>query len=678
MKKLEILAPVGGPEQLIAAVRSGADAVYLGTTGFNARRNAKNFESSDLPSVVSYCHERGVKVHVTVNTLVFDDELALLEKEADAIAAAGTDAVIIQDLAVAELFAKRYPSIRRHASTQMAVHDLAGAIMAQNLGFDRVVLARELRYEEIRKINENVDIETEMFVHGAHCMSLSGACYLSSLIGGRSGNRGMCAQPCRTDFRVGNKSYALSLKDMSYVSRIPALEDTGVVSLKIEGRMKRPEYVAAAVTACRQSRDGEAYDLASLEKIFSRSGFTQGYLDGKRTADMFGIRTKSDVEASAQVISSLASLYRAEYPAVGVDMTLDIGNELSSLTVTDGVNTVSASGPAPAPAQNRPLDEAYARRCMEKTGNTPYHLKNLDFTCPDGVFMSAAQLNTLRSDALGALSAIRGKVIPHKRHECDLDVREEHKAGSAELYIKCETFRQAAAAGDCARIILPASEILANRECVSLFGDRLICAFEPVLFPDDEDKFEETVKRVCALGVSRAWTENIYGVQLASRLGMEIYGGAALNITNSRALRAYEKLGFSALTVSFETLASRISQLRGSIPRGTVVYGYLPAMQTRACPVKGASGCAGCTGNTVLRDRTGAQFPYICHGRRYGTLYNSVALYAADRKIDNIDFVLAVFTLEEPQEVREIAKLIREKAPFYGKMTRGLYFRAVQ
>lgn len=678
-KKLEILAPVGGEEQLVAAVRAGANAVYLGTGGFNARRNAKNFSTQDLPHAVSYCHARGVAVHVTVNTLIFDDELDALSKEVDAIAAAGVDAVIVQDLAVARLFRTRYPSIRRHASTQMAVHNLDGARMAQALGFDRVVLARELTLTEIRKISENVEIETEIFVHGAHCMCLSGACYLSSLIGGRSGNRGLCAQPCRTDFRVGKKSYALSLKDMSLVNRIDELSHSGVVSLKIEGRMKRPEYVAAAVTACRQSRDGEPYDLDTLEKVFSRSGFTQGFLDGKRNADMFGVRTRADAEASAQVLGSLAALYRNEYPGVGADMALHVVPELTQLSVSDGTHTVTVTGGAPQPAQKRPLDYEAAKKSLSKTGGTPFFLRNLDFSCEDGLFVPSSQLNAMRTQALASLLAQRGTVTSHTAQVEITDIpAAPHAADNAALWCKCQTFAQAQAVGDCDKIILPASEILAHPEAFSHFGERLICALEPVLFPQYEGAFEAQVQAVCALGVKAAWTENIYGIALAKRLGMGLYGGMALNITNSRALSEYEALGLQAATVSAELSAQRIAALGGTLVRGAVTYGYLPAMRVRACPVKSGSGCGSCPGHAVLKDRMGVEFSYVCAGRRYGTLYNSVPLYAADRRLKNLDFQLAWFTIETPQAAAQISSLLRKGAPFDGAMTRGLYFRDVQ
>ena len=213
----ELLAPVGDMERLISAVRYGADAVYLGAKGFNARRNAENFENDTLEDAVAYCHERGVRVYVTLNTLVADDELPSLIETLDEIAASGADAVIVQDLAVAKIAAERYPSLRRFASTQMCIHNAEGAAMAEELGYAQAVLARELSISEIRAIRETTGIELECFVHGALCMCVSGMCYLSSMIGTRSGNRGLCAQPCRLNFRLNGKEYALSLKDMSAI-----------------------------------------------------------------------------------------------------------------------------------------------------------------------------------------------------------------------------------------------------------------------------------------------------------------------------------------------------------------------------------------------------------------------------------------------------------------------------
>lgn len=250
MTKPIILAPAGGFAAVTAAVRCGADAVYLGAKNFNARRNAENFDDLALPETVKFCHERGTKVFVTVNTLVTDGEMDALIEEADAIAETGADAVILQDPAVMRLFRDRYPALPRHASTQTAVHDLDGALYLQDLGCETIVLARELTLSEMEKIASRLTTAgVEAFVHGAHCMSVSGACYLSAMLGGRSGNRGLCAQPCRARLRCGRGDHVLSLKDMSLLRHAQEMADAGITTFKIEGRMKRPEYVAAVVTA---------------------------------------------------------------------------------------------------------------------------------------------------------------------------------------------------------------------------------------------------------------------------------------------------------------------------------------------------------------------------------------------------------------------------------------------
>ena len=298
----EILAPVGGSEQLDAAIRAGADAVYLGTQSFNARRNAANFSSDELPAVVSECHRAGVRVHVTFNTLLSDRELPAALAEIGKIAASGADAVIVQDPGAAKLFREYCPTLPLHASTQMTIHDAEGVLAARELGFSRVVLARELSLREIESIRKTApEIELEVFVHGALCVSLSGVCYLSAMLGGRSGNRGLCAGPCRLDFRSRGREYALSLKDLSAMDFLPELARIGVSSFKIEGRMKGPAYVAAAVHACREKLAGRDPDMDLLERVFSRSGFTSGYLTGKTDAGMFGRRTEEDEAASGEV-----------------------------------------------------------------------------------------------------------------------------------------------------------------------------------------------------------------------------------------------------------------------------------------------------------------------------------------------------------------------------------------
>ena len=407
-KKLEVLAPVGGREQLYAAVRMGADAVYFGLQNFNARRNADNFGGDDLKETIEYCHEHDCNVNITINTLVHDDELSEMHKAVDTAVSGGADALIIQDFAVAKYVKQKYPDVSMHASTQMAVHNSEGVKILKDYGFKQFVLARELSLDEIKAIYDKTGEDLEVFVHGAHCMCVSGNCYLSSMIGGRSGNRGLCAQPCRLDWKAGDKDHALSLKDLSYIKYIKDLKNAGVKTLKIEGRMKRPEYVAEAVRQCRNAAEGRSFDLTDLQAVFSRSGFTAGYLEGRRTPDMFGYRTKEDVLAAEDVLPRLAKLYEKEPQTIAVDMMLyAFEGENSQLSVSDGVRTITVLGDIPEKARTLALNEEYARRSLSKTGGTPYYLNNLTLSVSDGIMLSAASLNALRRTALEELKKAR-------------------------------------------------------------------------------------------------------------------------------------------------------------------------------------------------------------------------------------------------------------------------------
>ena len=280
--KPELLAPAGGRDALIAAVQSGADAVYLGAGGFNARQSADNFDGNGLREAIEYCHVRGVKVYVTLNTMVRQDEMPALADSVRAIAAAGADAVLVQDFGVADVVRRIAPGLPLHASTQMAVHNRAGVAFLAGQGFERVVLAREMNLDEIRAC-AGLGAELEVFVHGALCVSCSGQCLFSSVVGGRSGNRGRCAQPCRLRYRMdGVEGHLLSTKDLCSLNRLDTLRDAGVDSFKIEGRLKRPEYVATVVSAYRAAidRPGESQDEEPLRQMFNRGGFTRGYVPG--------------------------------------------------------------------------------------------------------------------------------------------------------------------------------------------------------------------------------------------------------------------------------------------------------------------------------------------------------------------------------------------------------------
>ncbi|MBE6899706.1 MAG: U32 family peptidase [Ruminococcaceae bacterium] len=672
----EILAPVGGKEQLIAAVRSGADAVYLGAKNFNARRNASNFEDFELPEIVSYCRARNVKVHVVLNTLVMDSEIPELAEEIKNVALSGADAVIVQDLAVAKLVREICPSIEMHASTQMTIHDLAGALEAQKLGFKRAVLSRELSLDEIKYIAERTDIELEAFVHGALCMCMSGCCYLSSVLGGRSGNRGLCAQPCRLDFRFGEKDHALSLKDMSHIEHIGELSEAGVCSFKIEGRMKRPEYVAAAVSACKAALAGAEPDTESLRAVFSRQGFTDGYLTGKRNPDMFGFRSHEDVTAADKVLKNLANLYKDEPKRIPLKMELSISEEKPSvLTVSDGENTVSVTGGICEKAMRAPTDKALAERYLSKTGGTPFYLSELEFSAEGEPIIAAGELNEMRRKALAELLEIRGKVLPHSVSDLELPKSEKHIAEKTALRLRAEKFEQVLFENEAEAVILPLSEIEKHPEAIEKFGEKLFAELPALVFAFDEEKTKERLSVLYKKGLRHALCENICTLRLAKDCGLTIHGGHGLNILNSLCLSEYEKLGVDDATLSFELSAPKIKYLGGKIKRGILGYGYLPLMRMRACPIKKAGGCKNCPGKGKIKDRMGKEFTYLCFEKKFGTLLNSVPLYIADKDFSGIDFMTLWFTAETPENCRKIYDMFVNKTPADFEKTNGLYFR---
>ncbi|HBN82169.1 MAG TPA: peptidase U32, partial [Ruminococcaceae bacterium] len=420
---MEILSPAGSPDSLLAAVRAGADAVYLGASAFSARAAAKNFDDDALRQAAEFCHARGVKVYLAVNTLILQDELPQALALIQYACSLPVDALIVQDMGLVRLLRRCAPSLRLNASTQMSVTSPAGVRALAALGVSRVVLARELSLREIAEIRRgagNRPIELEVFVHGALCMSVSGQCYFSSVLGSRSGNRGMCAQPCRLPFSVpGGTGHDLSLKDLSMIARIGELKSAGADSAKIEGRMKRPEYVAAATAACRLSADGEAVPpelTHNLSAVFSRSGFTTGYPDGRLGRDMFGIRSKEDVAgATKAVFSGLHELYREERPAVPVRFSLRVcAGEPVTLTARDEEGNLARASllSSPEPAVHRAVDEARCAEQLRKTGGTPFFARDIRCEIGEGLALPVSRLNRLRRDVLEQLETLRSHREP--------------------------------------------------------------------------------------------------------------------------------------------------------------------------------------------------------------------------------------------------------------------------
>ncbi len=685
--KPEVLAPAGGPEQLRAAVLCGADAVYLGLSDFNARAGAENFTPELLLQSVSWCHARGVRVYVTLNTLVTDREIPLWERSLAAVAAAGADGVIVQDLGMAALARRLCPTLPLHGSTQMTVHNLAGCRVLEEMGFEQVVLARELTREEIAAIAAGTSLRTEVFVHGALCMSVSGQCYLSGILGERSGNRGQCAQPCRLNFKSHGREYALSLKDLTLTDRLPDLAALGVASFKIEGRLKRPEYVAAAVTACREALAGKTPDLAALSAVFSRSGFTDGYYTGERDLRMFGVRSREDVAATAEVLSSLGALTRNEVGRVPVTMELTLKErEPVRLSVSDGSRTVTVTGDCPEKAENRPTDEALCQRALEKCGGTPFTLSSLTCRLEEGLRLPQSALNRLRKEALEALAAERGRVAPHPYNETAGPGSEPPAArpqrGAPDLRCRFRAAAQippALRAGG-GRLSLPLAEVLREPELAARLGERLSAELPLLVSPLREDALREDLRKLKALRVNRVVAGNLGTAALARELDFFVTGDYSLNLLNSEALRAAAALGCGEATLSFEGERGAAQRMVSPIPIGVIAYGHLPLMTYRNCPGKGRNGCGACRGVNELQDRRGNTFPLLCHRREYSQLLNPQPLFLSDRLPEwrFADFLTLYFTTETAAECEKILLLYESGGKPAGAFTRGLYYRGLK
>ena len=688
MSKIEILAPVGNEEMLRAAVFSGADAVYLGFSGFNARTSANNFNADTLKDAVAFCHARGVAVHVALNTTVYGGELPALEQAIRAVAASGADAVICQDLAVATLIGKIAPQLPRHGSTQMSVHSLQGALELKELGFTRVVLARELSMPEVEHITKHCGIETECFVHGALCMCVSGQCYMSAFLGGRSGNRGSCAGPCRLPFEANalpegkpGRLHHLSLKDNSVIDKLDKLQALGVASAKIEGRLRTPEYVAAAVSACLAGREGRAYDRDLLKNAFSRSGFTSGYLDGKIDGTMFGVRSEADAEQTKKTLPMLRELYRRERSRVPVKMKLEIeeGGEKLTVTDADGSKAFAYGDAEPQPARTDPTESLH--RSLAKTGGTPFAVEDQDITLEmDGGpwFIPGGAVNELRREALDALLKKREVLRPWpttEEHVPALPLRTlpPHRT----LRARFESWEQVPerALDGIEYFILPIAQAdRVPRE----WRAKTLLELPRVMFGKLE---EDTARRIAATqdaGFAGYEVSNIAHLRLCR--GLPMSGSFGLNIANQLAAQFYADNGLGSMLILPEVKDSNISTIAPThngrpVPTGVLVYGHMPLMITRACPLQNIHDCAHCDKTGVLTDRKAKKFPVRC-GLGVRTIYNPVPIYMGDKPgALTVDYGVAYFTLESREEAAKILEMIRTHAPFEGDFTRGLYFK---
>lgn len=669
----EILAPAGGMDSLLAAINSGADAVYGGLAEFSARRNAKNFNSDELIQACKLCHESGMKFYLALNTLVFDDELRAVENALFIAAKAGVDAIIVQDFAVLSLVREMIPDMPVHASTQMGINSLEDVKTAEQLGFERVVLGRELSFDEIKFIRENTKLELEIFVHGALCVCVSGQCFFSAMLGGRSGNRGLCAQPCRLNFKAGNIENALSLKDNSLIPYLQKLQESGIESFKIEGRMKRPEYVAAAVSACRAAVCGESYEADVLAALFSRSGFTDGYFTGDYS-QMRGVRTREDAEEAPDALKKAHLLYDKPFKRFAVDFHAVVKHNEMSVSARACGAFAEYNGIVPETARNREITPDYVCEQLSKLGGTQFFTGKFTSEIESGLSVSASALNAARRELIQSLTAeITAKNTPEylckSAENVVLAQRNSHK-----LQLRCEvaTAEQLEQAFEIDfELIYAPMEILSEK---ALNKDKIV-VIPPLFLAGIEEKTEMRLAKLKSFGFSRLLCGSLGGIELGKRLGYQLYGGFRLNITNSRALIFYQKLGVLDSVLSPELRLAATKRLEKPVPVGIIAYGRLPLMLLRRCPFMGAAAC-GKTFEHELIDRRGVAFPLACGSMT--EVLNSEPIVLSDKlgELEALDFAVLKFTTEH--DIKPIYdSYVKGKAPD-ASFTRGMYFRGVK
>lgn len=700
---MELLSPAGGWEAMVAAVQNGADAVYMGFGGLNARRGARNFTDEEFREAVAYCHLRGVKVYLTLNTLVTDRELPAAAEALKKASDMGVDAILIQDWGIWHMAREIAPDVPLHASTQMSLHTLGGACRAAELGLERVVLARELSRRDIHTITRGCPAEIEVFGHGALCMCYSGQCEMSAVIGGRSGNRGACAQPCRLPYGVNEKAaggHPLSLKDANLADYVQELEQMGVACLKLEGRMKRPEYVAVITGIYRrlldEKRGPSQEESRQLEAAFSRSGFTDGYYKGRTGPEMFGTRPENAPEPKELFARAKAGYSREDSRRVPVDMVCTLrAGEPVSLTASAGGHVVRAEGPTPEEARNRALTAAELQSRLEKTGGTVFRPRETRVELEEGLMLPASAVNALRRQALEGLEAALAQ--PPVRRTGTPSPLPQAQPGPETPVLTCSIMRPEQLTeplAQCETVYVPA-ELLEKLDLDRWAEMTHICAVLPRIFRTEDQAALRALLQQHRQKLSAVAIGNLGHLPIAESLGLPLWGDLGLNLFNSESLLFWKELGLESAAVSMELRWQQLRDLRKVLPCEAVVYGRLPLMIMENCVIRNELGCrdAGrdytdrspacrCGQENVLVDRTGAQFPLVGQWGHRCEIENSKVLFLADKpewRQLGLTRARLRFTTESPEECVRVLQAYQGRSDYRpDQLTRGLFYRGVE
>ena len=661
----ELLAPAGDMECLYAAVAAGADAIYVGGKRFGARAFAKNFDIDELALAVRYCHLQGVKLYVTLNTLIEDKEMADAVEYAATLYRIGVDALIVADLGVMAAIRRHVPRLELHASTQMSVHNSSGAAAAARLGASRTVVARELSLAEMRSVVENSPCEIEVFLHGALCVCHSGQCLFSSMVGGRSGNRGECAQPCRLPFNNGK--YILSLKDMSLSDHIPELIGSGVASLKIEGRMKSPEYVYTVTSIYRrlldEGRVATREENDRLRRAFSRGGFTDGYFIGKTDRGMTGVRSEADKQESRTLAVGEMGVKKLPVRASAV-LRLGVPSEM---TVTDGKRSVTVYSQAPNRAESSPLTPDAVKSRLAKMGNTLLSLspEDIDLILDENINLPPSAINALRREAADRFESQEREIDTVKYRPVERE--RDNIAITTAQFFSTDAFIEASRHGLMKHTV--DISFLPHTASVGALIQAGGIFLPPVVFDGEWDGIKAALENARKNGVMYALVSNIGQIELVKSLGFEIYGDFRLNVTNGESAFVYKKMGVDHLILSPELTLPQARDIGG----GVITYGRIPLMITERCFISENFGCKSCNKCSLI-DRKGEKFPMMRTFEHRNIIFNSIPTYMGDRtgelERNRIGFEHLIFSVEGGEEIINVLDAFSGGAPLSARVRR--------
>ena len=705
-KDFELLAPAGNLEILKGVIESGADAVYVGGSMFGARAYANNFTEEELLEAIDFAHLRGVKVYLTVNTLIKNSEFSKLYDYLLPYYKRGLDAVIVQDLGVVKAIHEYFPSMEIHTSTQMTVTGADGVRFLSQFGVTRVVMAREVSLAEMKRIHEETGMELEAFVHGALCYSYSGQCLFSSILGGRSGNRGRCAQPCRLPYTVEGKKdeYILSLKDMCGIKALDKLHDAGVYSLKIEGRMKQLEYACGVVKYYRSYIDSKKpvsdADYDRIKALGNRCGFTDRYYFDHNGSDMVTYVKPNFVSNAAEPSPEKRKL------SIEGELVLREG-EPGSLTVKRGDVTYKASIEPVSAALRAPLDKKAAIDRINKTGDTDFEFSHIKAQIGENVFVPNGALNKLRRDAISGLCdkllkkyyrndaryADMSSMCELPEHVVKSDAAHEDGAVNAKDYTaicSCMTRAQldTLISYDCFDVFYLDFDMYDRNTLIQQFADDVKCLTKrnkkvylmmPTIFrADSSDYFVSIAKELDKVSFEGFVVKNYEELYLTENLftGKKVILDHNMYTFNDVSKSAFFEHGVSGDTVPLE-LNSREIMHRNNIGSQMIVYGYYPLMTTANCVHKNTKGCDKKQKLIYLKDRYNKSFA-VCNNCKecYNTIYNSLPTMLTKNigklKEAGIRSFRYSFTIETPKQIKAV---MDDKVAEY---TNGHYKRGVE